>query len=181
MKSIITISLLLMGSLLASAQSIFDISLKNVETDETVALSNYQNGKGVAIIFMSVKCPYAKYYESRLQKISQEYSSKGLVFLMVNANSTESFELMKKQGQNLGATYLSDKSKELSSLLGAKKSPEVFLLNSDGKVYYSGAIDDNPQVASDVRSHYLKEAIDGLLAGKPSANSTNRPVGCMIR
>lgn len=170
-----------MSSLLVSAQSIFDISLKNVETDKTVALSSFQNAKGVAIIFMSIKCPYAKYYESRLKKMAQDYSSKGLTFLMINANSTESPDLMKKQGQNLGTTYLSDKSKELVNLLGAKKSPEVFLLNPDGKVYYSGAIDDNPQVASDVRSHYLKEAIDGLLVGKPSANSANRPVGCMIR
>ena len=181
MKSLLTIAILLMCSVLISAQSIFDISLKNINTDQAVSLKDYHTSKGIVIIFISTKCPYGKYYESRIQKMVQEYGNKGMSFLMVNANSAESIDKMKDQAKYLNSPYLLDVSKELTNFLGAKKSPETFLLKGNGKVYYKGAIDDNPQVASDVRVNYLREAIDGLLEGKPSASSNNRPIGCIIK
>lgn len=181
MKNLILILVIFSNSLVASAQSIYDLSLKEVNTSEMVLLKDYQSSKGIAIIFMSVKCPYAKYYEARLREIISEYQTKGMVFVIVNSNSSESIDMMKRQAESLGAAYLIDSSKKLANLLGAKKSPEVYVVEADGEVYYSGAIDDNPQVASDVKASYLKEAIGGLLEGETSANSTNRPVGCMIK
>jgi hypothetical protein len=60
----------------------------------------------------------------------------------------------------------------------------VYLLKpeaSNFKVVYSGAIDDNPQVPADVSQQYLKNAINGLLTGKPSQTASERPTGCMIK
>lgn len=182
MKNVLTVTIILISSILLSAQSIFDIGLKEVNTGEVVLLKDYQSSKGLVIVFMSVKCPYAKYYEDRLGEIASEYQAKGVTFLIVNSNSSESIDMMKIQAEVLDVAYLIDSSKELANLIGAKKSPEAYVVMSDGDVYYSGAIDDNPQVASDVRASYLKEAIVGLLEGEKSAtNSTNRPVGCMIK
>lgn len=181
MRSILTVSILMLGSLLTSAQSIFEINMKDVNTDQSVTLKTYQNAEAMVVVFISAKCPYAKYYETRLSIMAKQYKNKGVSFLMVNANSTESMKSMKSQALKINATYLRDESKQLTSFLGAKKSPEVFLLNGQGKVSYSGAIDDNPQVANDVHTSYLKDAIDGLLSGKSIAVKNNRPVGCTIK
>jgi len=67
---------------------------------------------------------------------------------------------------------------------GARKSPEVFLLTTvNGKfnIVYSGAIDDNPQAASDVNQHFVKDAIDKLIAGKKIDVAMQRAIGCTIR
>ena len=64
---------------------------------------------------------------------------------------------------DLPIPYLADKDQKAMEAFGARKSPEVFLLTTvNGKfnIVYSGAIDDNPQAASDVNQHFVKDAID---------------------
>ena len=181
MKSICSILILTLSGALASAQSVFDVTLKNVMTDQSITLREYNVSKGVVIVFMSAKCPYAKYYENRLHNMVEDYRDKEMPFVIINSNGFESTEMMKSQAVKLNTTYLLDESKQLANVLGAKKSPEAFVLKNDGTNYYSGAIDDNPQVATDIKITYLKDAIDALLAGKSTPQDKGRPVGCMIK
>jgi hypothetical protein len=46
---------------------------------------------------------------------------------------------------------------------------------------YSGAIDDNPQVAKDVKQTFLKDALTKVLAGEKIETVSQRAVGCTIR
>jgi len=164
-----------------SAQSALEVSLPDVISGESIPLKSHLSSKGMVVIFFSAKCPFTKYYEERLARIISEYVSKGMSFVVVNSNSMESKDLMIAQSELFSAPYLLDKDKALANLLGAKKSPEVFVLNNNGEIYYSGAVDDNPQVSNDVRMHYLKTAVDGLLKGAPASVKKNRPAGCMIK
>lgn len=123
----------------------------------------------------------------RIKTLAQQYQSK-VPFLLVNsdADAGESTDNMIKRAQQLALTlpYLADKDQSLMQSLNAHKSSETFLLkNSNGKftVAYRGAIDDNPQVASDVKRSYLKEAVDKCLAGQTIDATEVRPVGCNIR
>jgi thiol-disulfide isomerase/thioredoxin len=181
MKSILTWSILMLGSLVSTAQSIFDIEMKEVNTGQSISLKAYQSAKAIAVVFFSVKCPYAKHYEARLSSMAAQYKNKEVSFLLVNANNAESMEAMQRQAEKMSAIYLNDETQQLATALGAKKSPEVFLINANGEVYYRGAIDDNPQVANDVRTHYLRDAIDALIGEKSIAVEYNRPVGCTIK
>ena len=79
--------------------------------------------------------------------------------------------------------YLADKEQTVKASFGARKSPEVFLLKNNGgkfSIYYKGAIDNNPQVASDVKEQYLKQNIESLLK-ETSPVSGSRPTGCIIK
>jgi hypothetical protein len=107
-------------------------------------------------------------------------------FLLVNSNldAPESTEKMAIHNTDLGIPYLADKEQKAMDALGARKTPEVFLLKSEGGkwlVQYSGAIDDNPQVASAVKQSFLKDAIDKVLSGAKVEVNNNRAVGCTIR
>jgi hypothetical protein len=67
--------------------------------------------------------------------------------------------------------------------LNPRKTPECFLLQqSNGKftVVYRGAIDDNAQSENEVDHHYLKAAIEKLLAKQKIEVPDVRPVGCSI-
>ncbi|HMR58033.1 MAG TPA: hypothetical protein PKC10_11970 [Cyclobacteriaceae bacterium] len=86
--------------------------------------------------------------------------------------------------KDINAPYLADKDQIAMEILGARKSTEVFLLSTAGaklNIVYSGAIDDNPQVAKDVKQFYLKDAMDKLLAGQKIEIANQRAAGCSIR
>jgi hypothetical protein len=139
------------------------------------------------IIFTSNVCPYDEYYRNRIVNLTQAYNTRVPV-LMVNSNieAGENKESMVKKARqlNLSIPYLADKDQALMASLDARKSPEAFLLkNTNGKftVVYRGAIDDNPQVESDVRQNYLRDAIDFMLSNQKIATPEVRPVGCNLK
>jgi hypothetical protein len=68
--------------------------------------------------------------------------------------------------------------------LKATRTPEVFVLQpvqNQFKVIYRGAIDDNPQSASDVNHAYLKNTLLNLLNNNKIELNQTRPVGCLIK
>lgn len=162
-----------------------NFSLTNVSNGQYIALTDFTSQTGVVIIFTSTDCPYDSYYLGRIQELSEVYRSR-ITIILINPNPGESMDQMKKyvEQNKLTVPYLWDLEQKAMSTLAARKSPECFLLqNISGKfsVVYKGAIDDNPQTASEVNHFYLKDAIDALLAKQKIETPEVRPVGCSIR
>lgn len=187
MKSIIYILLIALNCHVALGQSVKDFTVTNAVTEEAVSLSDFSDKNGIVILFTSNICPYSVYYEGRVTQLAADYSAKGIQFLLVNSHieGKESIEEManKISTWGLDVPYLADKDQKLLQQFGARKSPEVFLLkNNDSgfSIFYKGAIDNNPQVASDVKEPYLKMNIEALLNGG-SSKSGSRPIGCSVK
>ncbi len=175
--------ILLFSSALVSAQDIINFSLTNVRDGKEVALSSFKSP--VVVVFTSHECPFDNYYKERLKELINSYSGR-VSFVLINSNTEpeESVEQMAIHLQDLPVPYLADKAQTAMGNFGARKSPEVFLLTGgSGKfsVVYKGAIDDNPQVARDVRQHFLKDALDKTLAGQKPSTAMQRAAGCTIR
>jgi hypothetical protein len=169
----------------AFSQELKNFQLTNVLNNQVVSLDTYPSCEGMVIIFTSNSCPYDEYYRNRIAKLAQNYHERVPV-LLVNSNPDEANEAMLKKAKQLSLSlpYLADKDQLLMTNLNAKKSPEAFLLkNSNGKfsVVYHGAIDDNPQVESDVRQNYLRDAVDILLSKQSITTPEVRPVGCNLK
>ena len=169
------------------AQQLTDFSLTDVITGSKVSLETYPTCSGLVIIFTSNACAYDDYYRGRIVSLSKSYSDRVPV-LLVNSNveALESPDNMVRKANQLSLTipYLADKNQTLMQQLGASKTPSAYLLKNNGgkfSVVYKGAIDDNPQVAGDVRQAYLKDAIDIMLANQKVETAEVRPVGCSIR
>lgn len=166
-----------------------DFTLKNAQ-NQSVPLSSFSDAPVVVVVFTSVKCPYAKSYESRLQSLDQTYTGKGVRFVYVNAAIGLDEGTAPKAQPDVANTaaqdfpYLIDEGQQLSKQFGATKTPEVFVLQNtpDGfHLRYKGAIDDNPQVPSYVKQKYLANALDNLLAGRAVPIADQRATGCMIK
>lgn len=197
MKHIIVISLLLILVLIVdnaegqTRSNVDNFTLVNTVDNQPVSLSSFSSKKGIVIIFTSDFCPYSKLYEARIDGLAQEFSNKNIQFILINPNNPlvsqeDSVEKMAKNAQEKGYRfpYLADKEQKVANAFGATKTPEVYLLQPSGNrfnIVYSGAIDDNPQVDTDVDKHYLREAINNLLEGKPTSPKHQRPTGCMIK
>lgn len=188
------ISILIIGILwhfAAMAQSIEDFTLKNVVNDTNFSLSSLKNENAVVIIFLSGKCAYIEYYLDRIISLEKVYSGQKVKFLLINSNngdyvSEESLAGMKKFAAARGITfpYLADKKKKVKNSLRASRTPEVFVLQPRQNLFevvYKGAIDDNPQAASDVSHSYLSEALINLQNKSKIEVNQTRPVGCLIK
>lgn len=169
------------------SQEVQDFTLINIADGKSVSLSSFTSCKGIAIIFTSNECPYDNQYRERIKQLNEQY--KGTIqFLLINSHQEprENTKAMSQSFANWGLPipYLADKEQVAMNCLGAKKSPEVFLLKKNEKantIVYNGAIDDNPLVTADVGNAYLKIAIDQMLANKKVDVKDNRAAGCTIR
>ncbi|HNP18303.1 MAG TPA: redoxin domain-containing protein [Fulvivirga sp.] len=187
MKIFISSLIVLLVSSSLHSQNIADFTLTDAKSKSEVSLNNFNNKKGVAVIFTSNVCPYSVYYEGRITQLVADYPD-DIQFLLVNSftDDKETVDQMRSKivAWGINAPYLADKDGGVKKAFGARKSPEVFLLKNNGgkfSIFYKGAIDNNPQVATDVKERYLKNNIENLLNGRSATNLGTRPIGCMIK
>jgi peroxiredoxin len=165
---------------------IIDFKLPGVD-GKIYSLSSFEKGKPIAVIFWCNHCPYVKAWEDRIIRLGREYAGK-VQFVLINANDPtkypeDSFENMKKRAEEkkYPFPYLFDESQEVPRAYGAQRTPEIFLFDSEWKLVYHGAPDDNWEDESKVKNHYFKNAIESLLYGKKIEVHETQPVGCTIK
>ncbi len=177
--------LLSFGSVQAGQLDIGDKApnFKATTTDgKTITLSDVKGTKAAVICFTCNNCPVARAYEDRFVEFSKKYAARGVKFIAVNVNTGETLEKMKKRSENKKFTfpYAYDASGKSAEAYGARVTPHLFILDSDGVVAYIGAFDDNMNPQK-VKKHYAADAIDALLKSEKPAPAKTRPVGCTIK
>jgi peroxiredoxin len=178
-------------TLLIKEKSISNFKLKSATTNKWIASSDYKNAKGFIVVFLSNKCPMAKFYSQRLIQMNEKYKKKGVYVFAINAMDTlvyadESFVKMQKKAKNdnFSFPYLQDKDQKVAKQFNAENTPQAFLVwkNKEQKliIKYQGAIDDNAGEPEKVQHHFLTEAVDELLNGKNVTVSKSESFGCRI-
>ena len=169
-------------------QGLDAIKFINAIDDDTVILDYKTSAPLVAIIFSSNFCPYSRRYNDRINALHKDYSNKDIQFILVNPNEgpDDSLAEMKKKASEQGYQfpYLKDPDQILTGILGAGRTPEVYLLKpieNGFELVYNGAIDDNPQAPTDVENAFLKSAIDKSLIGEPVETNYTKVTGCIIK
>lgn len=148
------------------------------------SLDDLKDSKLVVVAFTCNSCPFAEAYEDRFIDFAKQYQPKQVAFIAVNVNLEDEDKLpMMKQRATEKAfpfPYLYDESQKLGLEYGAKATPHLFVLDEDRKVAYVGAFDNNSKV-SKANKHYVKDAVEALLAGSRPAVSSTKSIGCSIR
>lgn len=167
-----------------------DFKLKNVD-GKMVSLADYKDAKGYVVVFTCNHCPYAMAYQDRIIALDKKYKAMGYPVIAINPNDPElqpgdSFDEMVKRAKEKGYTfpYLFDATQETYRKYGATKTPHVYVLQKKGSdliVQYIGAIDDNYNDASQVKTTYVSDAIDNLLANKTPQLTFTKAIGCSIK
>ena len=154
----------------------------------THSLDEFAGKNANAVIFSCNHCPYVRAWEDRMVQIQADYATKGVQLVVINANDAskypdDSFPKMVERAREkkFNFPYLRDESQEVARAYGAERTPEVFLLDKNGILRYHGTIDDNYDDPAAVKSHYLREALDAMLARRPLPREETRPVGCTIK
>jgi peroxiredoxin len=155
--------------------------LKSVDGKE-YTLESLKGNKAVVLMFISTRCPYSNAYNERMVKLCDDYKSKGVVVLGINANSTESVEDVKQHAQDKKITFpvLKDESNLVADAYGAQVTPETYVLDGELTLRYHGRI-DNSHKLNEVKNNDLREALDAVLAGKAVAKKEAKAFGCSIK
>ena len=160
---------------------------------KTHSLSQYK-GKYVVLEWFNPECPFVKkhYGGGNMQKLQQEYTGKGVVWLTIDSNApgTEG-SISAEQAQKITSSWkthqsglLLDPDGKVGRAYGAKNTPNMVVINPDGKIVYTGAIDSKatPNPADiPASTNYVKAALDESLAGKPVSNAQTKPYGCSVK
>ena len=167
-----------------------DFSLKNIDGN-MVSLSDYEDDKGVILIFTCNHCPYAVMYEDRINDLQNTFAAKGYPVLAINPNDPavvpeDDMAGMKQRAAEKGFKfpYLFDEGQKIYPVFGATRTPEVYLLKNEGGkmvVAYSGAIDDNHKNADAVKAKYVEDAIEAVTNGNDPDPNFTKAVGCTIK
>ena len=159
------------------------VEFKLPTIDGEVTLEKGQSDFTV-VCFLGTECPLARLYGPRLETLAKKHSDRVRV-MGVNSNSQDSMEDLKRYADELKLTFplAKDYKNVIADGFGAKRTPEVFVLDRELKVRYRGRIDDQYQpglTRSQPTRKDLEVALDELLSGRPVAQPVTRPMGCLI-
>ena len=146
------------------------------------SLNSLKGKNGSVLIFISVQCPISNAYNERMEKLAQDYGSRGVTIIGINANNTEPADAVKAHAAEKHLTFpiLKDPGNKIADRLGATRTPEAYFLDANNRLLYHGRIDNNKD-ESQIESRDLREALDAALAGKPIQKTTATAFGCTIK
>ena len=151
------------------------------------ALRSSSGDRGTAVIFTCNECPYSKGYEDRIIELAKSFEPKGIGFVAINANDPkivpgDGFEFMVKRAQEKAFPfpYVVDTTQEIASAYGARVTPHIFLLDSEGKLVYRGRVDDSVKT-EEVKNRDFKAALEALAGGKPVPVAETKAFGCSVK
>lgn len=157
-------------------------NFKLPDTSGTVKSFNDLKGKnGAIVIFLSVQCPVVRGYDDRINQLAADYKAKGINFIGINSNSTETVADIKTHAAaNYKFPVLIDKGNVLADQFGATVTPEIFYFNAKNVLMYEGAI-DNDRRGDNPTENYARVALDSGLSGKEISKTSAKAFGCSIK
>jgi peroxiredoxin len=173
-------------------QSAPDFSLPDTN-GQTHQLSQYK-GKWVVLEWYQPDCPFVKkhYGSGNMQALQKEFTAKGVVWLSIDSSAPgeegnypadKLNQIAISQGAARTALLLDPQGK-VGHDYGAKTTPDMYIVNPEGKLVYEGAIDNKPTtVVADIKTatNYVKVALDSSMTGKSVSQTVTRPYGCSVK
>lgn len=159
-----------------------DFTLKDAEGTDFTLYKLSEERPATVVLFLATQCPIATDYTERIINLVKAYDEKNVQFIGINSNKQEKVEEILAYSQKHGFEFpvLKDPENKIADYFGARRTPEVFLLDAERVLRYAGAIDSSPKEPT---KHYLKDALDLVVAGKdiPKASKKTRAIGCTIK
>ncbi len=155
---------------------------------KTWGLTDFQESPFLVVTFWCNHCPYVQAWEGRVIALQKEFASKGVRFVLINANDDreypdDRFERMAARAKEKGYPfpYLRDDSQQVAHAYGALVTPHPMLFGPDRKLLFQGRVDDNHEDPSRVKHPFLRDALVAATSGRP-ISETELPVrGCSVK
>ncbi len=138
------------------------------------------------IVCYAPQCPICIAQTKTLQALYDSIKPKGVNMILIYPGGYYSKGFIRKfqKQYKLKITAFLDKSMELTNALNATVTPQAFVIDSSGKLQYSGKIDnwfeDIGKRRTVITEFYLLDAVNAILEQKEPKVKQTVPVGCFI-
>lgn len=156
------------------------------------SLSDFR-GKTVVLEWTNEGCPYVqKHYTGAMQALQRDAAADGVVWLTIISSSpgtqgyVEGAEARAwKTKHNAAFTHLLlDPTGEVGKLYDAKTTPDMRVIDGEGRLLFVGGIDDRPTSKVedlDGANNFVRAALTDMKEGRQVQTAFAQPYGCAIK
>jgi hypothetical protein len=153
-------------------------------TGHAQCIGRIPGSTAVALVVLGAECPISNKAVPELNRLSKLAADKKVEFYGILSDPTVTRSTARHFASEYNTQFpvLFDASGDLAAKLKPAVTPHAFVLAADGRILYSGRIDDSYVAVGksrpDATTHDLQGAITSAAAGKTTDNTT--PVGCIF-
>jgi peroxiredoxin len=155
---------------------------------KTFQLSDFSQSPVLVVFFTCNHCPYVIGSDDATSKTADKFSSQGVTFVGINANSKNTYaeddfsHMVTRMNQyQFPWTYLHDESQAIAKAYGALRTPHFYVFDKDRELIYTGRGIDTPRDCSLMTINDLDRTLTEHLAGKPISIPVTNPIGCNVK
>lgn len=144
--------------------------------------SHVPGSRGTVLIFVSSMCPCTDQHKLEVRQLVSLTRSRGIGYYCVFSNIVESDARVGQFFKNVGwdMPYILDAEGTMAKRFGATHTPQVIVLNQEGKPVFRGPIDDSSRNLGRIEHAYLRDSVNRLLEGKDDTFVEVPPLGCWL-
>jgi peroxiredoxin len=137
-------------------------------------------GRVVVLNFWSATCPWVHRTDEALVGPRNEWGER-VAYWPIASNADETLAVIRKTAaeRNL-SVVLHDVDQHVADSYGALITPQFFVIDPEGLVRYTGALDDVTFRKRTPSRIYLAEAVSAVLEGRPPEESDTPAYGCAL-
>jgi peroxiredoxin len=165
-----------------------DFSLPDA-TGRMVSRKDASGPNGLLVVFACNHCPFVVHLADALGDLARDLSSQGVHAVAINPNDTAKYledgpehMITFAAAHRWEFPYVIDESQEIALAYGAACTPDFFLLDADGKLFYTGQFDiTRPRGGMKAHGGDLREAARRMVAGEALLARPYPCSGCSIK
>jgi peroxiredoxin len=157
-------------------------------------LSDYlEDDSFVVLEWFNPACPYVRKYHSAytsntsLDEALAFARAHDVTWLAVNSNPPGSLggglehNRWAIEAYNIDYPVLLDTSGEIGMAYGAQNTPQFFIINDEGRIVYSGGLDESVLYADEPEENYLVTAMSQAFMGEEVSPAITPNLGCSVK
>lgn len=165
-----------------------DFKLFDTVNNQLVSLDDFDNAKGLLVVFMCNHCPFVKHILEEFVRTARDLQKKGIGVVAISSNDVENYpddspvkmaDLAREE--RFSFPYLYDGTQEVAKAYKAACTPDFYLFNEHDKLVYRGQFDDSrPGNDEPINGKDIREAVEFLFDNKEKEDQ-KPSVGCNIK
>lgn len=135
------------------------------------------------LVFFSATCPTVTAHDQRLKGLWRDFRSRGVGFYAIASEAGFTPQHQKREAALRAYPFplLVDPRSALARHLNVRYASQVFVLEPEGAVVYTGSIDSDRRFLHDNAKPYLRHALDALIGGFAPVPADSAAYGCALQ
>jgi peroxiredoxin len=168
-----------------------DFTLTDINGQKHTLSEYTAKGQTVVLEWFSPDCPFVKKHyrddTGTMLAIEADMKEEPVVWLRINSgrkgHPSTGVEKNKAAASDWGikTPILLDESGEVGMAYNAKRTPEMYIINSQGVLAYHGAIDNRSDASAPGDVNYVRNALQQVLAAETVTTTETKAYGCGVK